>query len=540
MKTRKVSAVLIIVLLLICVPFSQAAAKKKIKDKKTNATPEAVQLDRTVGDLAEIVALQPISVKGIGLVVGLPGTGSSECPPATREYLQKYILTQVGRKDLINPDTMINSLDTAVVSVEGIIPAAASKYQSFDITVKALPGTQTTSLAGGRLYTTDLKFVTRIEETIESSRTLAYAAGPIYIDNAKDSKTSATTGLVLGGGKVIEDYQITLALFKPDFKAAAYIRNRINQRFGKDVANAVSESVINVTVPHFYKNKKARFIKLVRSLYIASSDSLEEQRINQLVDELKNSSDKMKTQVSLEAIGKPTIDKLLPLLDSNDIATKFAAGTNLIALGDDRALKMMRDFAQNPDSPHRMQAIINVGEFASKNNTVALMNRLVNDDNFDVRYLAYSYLRSNNDPSIIRSVISEDFFIDQVITTGPKIIYASRKQEPGIVLFGAPIDCEKGIYIESEDGNIIINSEPADERISILRKHPLTGGLMGPLKCSTRVADIIKLLGDPPSPKDDKKRPGLGVPYSEIVMMLKNMVDKGAVNASFVLGPVNQ
>ncbi|OQA00592.1 MAG: Flagellar P-ring protein precursor [Planctomycetes bacterium ADurb.Bin401] len=535
MKTRKVSAVTIIGLLLICVPFSQAAAKKKIKDKKTNATPESVQLDRTVGDLAEIVALRPISVKGIGLVVGLSGTGSSECPPATREYLQKYILTQVGRKDLINPDTMINSIDTAVVSVEGVIPAAASKYQSFDITVKALPGTQTTSLAGGRLYTTDLKFVTRVEETMESSRTLAYAAGPIYIDNLKDSKTSATTGIVLGGGKVIEDHQITLALFKPDFKAAAYIRNRINQRFGKDVANAVSESVINVTVPPFYKNKKARFIRLVRSLYIAS---LEEQRINNLVEELRDSTDKAKAQIALEAIGKPTIDKLLPLLESEDVNTKFAAGTNLIAIGDDRALKMMRDFAQNPDSVHRMQAIINVGEFASKNNTVALMNRLVNDENFDVRYTAYSYLCSNNDPSIIRTVISDDFFIDQVISAGQKIIYTSRKQQPGIVLFGAPVDCEKGIYIESQDGNIIINSEPADERVSILRKHPVTGGLMGPLKCSTRVADIIKLLGDPPSPKDDKKRPGLGVPYSEIVVMLKNMVDKGAVNASFVLGPI--
>ncbi|HBG27504.1 MAG: hypothetical protein A2Y10_02925 [Planctomycetes bacterium GWF2_41_51] len=540
MKTWKVS-ILIIGLLLICVSFCEAAKKKsKSKDDKSVKDAEPVKLDRTVGDLAEIVSLRPINVKGIGLVVGLGGTGSSECPPDMRDYLRKYIMTQVGRKDLINPDVMINSIDTAVVTVEGVIPAAASKYEAFDITVKPLPGTQTTSLAGGRLYTTDLKFVTRVEETLESSRTLAYAAGPIYTDNMPDSKTSPTNGLILGGGKVIEDYQITLALYKPDFKAAAYIRNRINQRFGKDVANAVSESVINVIVPQFYQNKKSRFIMLVKSLYIASNASLEEQRINQLVDELKTVSDKSKPQVSLLAIGKPTIDKLLPLLDSNDIEIKFTVASNFIALGDDRGLKVMRDFAQNTDSPLRMQAIVNIGEFASKNNAVALMNRLVGDSNFDVRYTAYSYLRMHNDASILRSIIAEDFFIDQIITPGPKIIFASRKQEPGIVLFGAPVDCEKGIYIESEDGNIIINSEPTDERVSILRKHPLTGGLMGPLKCSTRIADIIKLLGDPPSPKDDKKRPGLGVPYSEIVMMLKNMVDKGAVNASFVPGPVSQ
>jgi hypothetical protein len=101
------------------------------------------------------------------------------------------------------------------------------------------------------------------------------------------------------------------------------------------------------------------------------------------------------------------------------------------------------------------------------------------------------------------------------------------------------MDCEKGLYIESDDGGIIINSQPTDDRISVLRKHPITGGLMGPLKCSTRVADIIKLLGDPPTPKDDKTRPGLGVPYAEIIQLLKNMANKNAVNAAFVAGPAN-
>lgn len=536
MKTRKVYTILLIGLLML--GFGGCNSQKKSKTKDIKDT-EPTKLDRTIGDLAEIVAMSPIPVKGIGLVVGLSGTGSSECPAAMRDYLRKYIATQVGRKNVLNPDIMINSIDTAVVLVEGLIPPAASKYQSFDISVKAMPGTQTTSLAGGRLYTTDLKLIARIEEAIESSRTLAYAAGPVFVDALAGSKSTPTSGLVLGGGKVIDDYQITLALFKPDFKAAAYIRNRINQRFGRDVANAVSENIINVSVPQYYRDKKARFVMLVKSLYIASAASNEEARINELVEELKTSSDKTKYQIAIEAIGKPAADKLAPLLDSKDNQTQFVAAATLLATGDDRGLKILRTFAQDSASPLRIQSIITVGEFASRNDITALMSRLVSNDNFDVRYTAYSYLQKLNDASIIRTVVSDDFFIDRVITSGPKTIYVSRQQQSGIVIFGAPIDCDKGIYVESEDGHIIINSQPTDERLSVLRKHPLTGGLMGPLKCSTRISDIVKLLGDPPSPKDDKTRPGLGVPYSEIIVMLKNMVDKGAVDATFVAGPSN-
>jgi flagellar basal body P-ring protein FlgI len=535
MKTRKVYA-LILIGLMFCLIGCESSQKKNKKDKDAN---EPVKLDRTIGDLAEIVASNPVPVKGVGLVVGLPGTGSSECPAATREYLIKYILTQVGRKDVVNPDIMINSMDTAVVLVEGTIPPASSKYQSFDITVKPYPETQTTSLVGGRLYTTDLKFITKVDNSIETSRTLAYAAGPVFIDTLPDSKTNPTSGLILGGGKVIEDYPITLSLIKPDYKAAAYIRNRINQRFGKDVSNAVSDSVINIAVPEIYKDKKSKFMLLIKSLFIASATETEKARISEMISQLKTSEEKTRYQIALEAIGRPAADQLFTLIDSNDEKTRFSAAAALVAIGDDRGLKTLREFAQNPSSKLRILAVNNIGEYSMKNDVIALMNRVVSDEDFDVRYAAYNYLQQFDAPSIIRTVISDDFYIDQVITAGPKTIYVSRKQQPAIVLFGAPLDCEKGIYIESEDGGIIINSEPTDDRISVLRKHPITGTLMGPLKCSTRIADIIKLLGDPPTPKDDKRRPGLGVPYSEIIQLLKNMADKGAVNAKFVAGPAS-
>jgi flagellar basal body P-ring protein FlgI len=140
--------------IVLCILQSDGYGKKrknKKKDQKAEV-PQEVQLDKTIGDLAEIVAFNPIPVKGIGIVVGLAGTGSAECPPAVRDYLRQYIITQVGDKQLINPDRMINSTDTAVVIVEGYIPAGAVQQQPFDISVKALANTQTTGLIYNRTY----------------------------------------------------------------------------------------------------------------------------------------------------------------------------------------------------------------------------------------------------------------------------------------------------------------------------------------------------------------------------------------------------
>lgn len=545
MKTRNIYKILLVTALLFFLT-GCTESQKKSKEQKTEA-PQEIQLDKSIGDLAEVVAFNPIPVKGIGLVVGLYGTGSSECPPAVRDYLRQYILAQVGQSKTVNPDVMINSRDTAVVLVEGFIPAGAVKQEAFDVSVKTLPNTQTTSLAGGRLYTTELKLVGRFEEAITSSKTLALAAGAVYIDNISDPKPDQRAGFVLGGGKAIQSHQILLALFNPNFRAAAVIRNRINERFGRDVATAASESIIYLSLPEKFSYRKERFIELVKALYVTSTAVAEDNQINSLIEKLQTEPtsansvepEKRKYETGLEAIGKPTVSKLLPLLESKDLQTRFSTARCLFNIGDDRALKHLREFAQDTTSPVRLAATEAVGNAGQRRDVIALMSRLVRDEDFNIRYAAYKYLQKYDDMSIIQTAIAKDFYIDQVIQLSSKTIYVSRKNEPRIVLFGAPINCEKNIFIESDDGRIIINSLPEDpNRISVMRKHPITGELMGPLKTNFRLADVIKILGGEPAPEDEKKRSGLGTSYSEIVELLKKMCEKGAVKAAFVPGPL--
>jgi len=121
-------------------------------------TDAARQVDpgTTIGSLCEVFALELIPAEGYGLVGGLRGTGSPECPPRLRKYLTQYILTQLPR-DKVDVEKLITSRNTAVVHVRGIMPAAVTKNQYFDLKVEALPGTRTTSLEGGWLYSAELK-----------------------------------------------------------------------------------------------------------------------------------------------------------------------------------------------------------------------------------------------------------------------------------------------------------------------------------------------------------------------------------------------
>ena len=151
---------------------------------------EAVNLDTTVGQLGQLYQYSAVPVKGFGIVAGLAGTGSSECPPELRTALSKYILANTGSA-VVSPNKFINSLNTAVVEIYGTIPAVASRGEAFDLKVVAFSRTQTTSLAGGTLYTADLKEMARLVRFNMYSATLAEAHGPVYVDEtAGDGRTS--------------------------------------------------------------------------------------------------------------------------------------------------------------------------------------------------------------------------------------------------------------------------------------------------------------------------------------------------------------
>jgi flagellar basal body P-ring protein FlgI len=107
-----------------------------------------VDLGPTIASVATIHVPESATVEGYGVVGGLKGTGSAECPPPIRTYLARQIRQQLPAGATLNIEEFLNSPDSAAVLVEGIIPAMPLKNEYFDLKVTALASTQTTSLDG--------------------------------------------------------------------------------------------------------------------------------------------------------------------------------------------------------------------------------------------------------------------------------------------------------------------------------------------------------------------------------------------------------
>src|SRR5262249_4495193 len=78
---------------------------------------------KTVGDLSQVANAEPIAVAGIGLVVGLNGTGSSPPPGGYRSMLEQDLL----KLKIENVKNLLSSTDVSMVQVSALIPPGAHK-----------------------------------------------------------------------------------------------------------------------------------------------------------------------------------------------------------------------------------------------------------------------------------------------------------------------------------------------------------------------------------------------------------------------------
>jgi hypothetical protein len=438
-------------------------------------------------------------------------------------------------KTSIDADEFINSPNTAVVSVQGVIPAIASKNQYFDVRVTALRGSQTTSLDGGRLFTAELKMIGSLGV---KTRILADAEGPVYIDKIDDAGIDNKTGYILAGGKVLDEYKIILTLHKPDFGMANRIRNRINGRFDAAAAKAVSSDRIEFIVPAKYKQQKQRFVSIITAMYLTQEPTINAQRINTYVKGLSDSQDKYSNEIALEAIGNECLDELGVLLKSSDEKTRLHAGRCMLNLGSDAGMVALRQIALDKESSHRLEALESITIGAKRNDAVSISRKLLRDNDFQMKLAAYEQLRKLDDVTITQGFVGRNFYLEQITQTEFKTVFVSRSGQPRIVLFGAPIYCTGNIFVESGKGDVIINAPSGQKYVNIIRKHPKRPSVITQLKSSFEIGDIIRTLCEEPVKEDEQGRSGLGVSYADAAALLKRMCDMGVVKAEFHAGPM--
>ncbi len=222
---------------------SPRAAKAPLDPHDLITIPVYPPLRGTIGEYAIFADSNPLPVEGWGIVANLPGTGSGDMNPEIRAILTDQLYREglgsyVKGTENLNPERILASNQIAAVEVRGLIPPLARRGDNFDLYLKAVPDTQTTSLSGGLLWTSNLKIIGL--RTDIDSQVIAQGRGPVFISSliSQAASTQPATGLkalrsgsVIGGGVCTQSRMVRLQLLSPSYRIAGAIERAINSRF---------------------------------------------------------------------------------------------------------------------------------------------------------------------------------------------------------------------------------------------------------------------------------------------------------------------
>jgi len=475
----------------------------------------------------------PLPLEGYGLVGGLPGTGSAECPPAVREYLQRFVRSQVSGGPSVDIDALLNGLQAAVVYLEAVVPPASLKGDRFDVKVTAMSQADATSLDGGWLFTGELSLKGRVGTTVQS---LAAADGPVYIDKLSSGPLDTKVGHVLGGGRLLDQPQILVVLAKEDFRMASAVRNLINSRFGRDTARALSSSEIALRVPAAYRHQRSRFFSVIQALYLDLDPEGVQDRVTALAGRLASADDTTSCEVALEAIGPASLTKLGVLLQSGDERIRLAAARCMANLGSQRGVQALSAIARESGSPMRAQAVQALGAAGGAPGAVSALGRLLVDPDLEAAMTAYEGLVAI-DPAAVSGIrIGGGATLDEIPDAPTRGVVASRSGGRRVALFG-PVTCQSGRLLESSDGTVTLDSRADDGSVLVTRIHPVRRSVIGQVRCPLRLGGLIRALCGEGAAGQDVQG-GLRVSYSDLLSLLKQACDSGFVDANFWAGPL--
>lgn len=529
----------------------------KFKDKGEQPAPtppimnsRGKGLQGTIGQLVTIDGLRMTQVSGYGLVTGLGETGGSDGPEIVKDYLVKEIRrNQAIGEPGMPADEIIGSRDTAMVVVTGLIPAGAKKGDQFDVVIEAL-GTQTKSLVGGRLVLSDLKLYAETPQGIIEGKSLATAAGPVFVspfDRAgrPSSKVDLRRGMVLSGGLVKEPRRVRLLLADPRYSVAQQIENRINSRYAgvKSIADAKSAGAIDIEFPPQAKEQKRLFLERIMHTTLNGNTPFLEERARDLSDEILDADAEYEViGMAWEAIGKIALPMIKKHYASDDPSVSYYAGRTGLRLADREGMRVVAKHAQNPRSPFRKQAIDDLGWAIEMSAAGEALRKVIDDGDTDIRIRAYLGLRRHRNPSIETVVLDEDnLILDVIDCAGPYLVYVQRLGEPRVAIFGKRMRCNPPALFPDmdyrDDGRANLTTMNADvgaKFLTLVYRNRRTGAQSPQLRAPLMVAELVKFLGDTFS-LDDKKNPtGLAVPYSEIVDILGAFCKRQTIPADFI------
>lgn len=235
---------------------------------------ETVFADHKIGDLCRIKGQEENTLHGVGLVVGLKGTGDGD-NKLTMRALARYMELMGHRlgsdaKGQTSLDELKGVKNVALVSVSATVPpGGAQQGDLLDCTVSAMSAK---SLEGGQLLLTEMRGPRPDDKMV-----YGLAKGQISIDNLASPQTGKISlGLQIEGrfqNEFVRNGKLTLVMNKDhaSFQNTNYLADRINSQpdLGYKAARAIDQVKIEVTVPDLYKDNPAQFAGLLLDTRVA-------------------------------------------------------------------------------------------------------------------------------------------------------------------------------------------------------------------------------------------------------------------------------
>ncbi|MBU4273358.1 MAG: flagellar basal body P-ring protein FlgI [Planctomycetes bacterium] len=479
---------------------------------------------RLVSDYAVPTGMEPVRVEAVGLVGGLHGTGSDPGPSPQRGAL----LDEMQKRGVDKPNHVLASGNVSLVLVRGWLRVGIQKGDRFDIEVRSLSRSETTSLRGGYLLETRLQQMAVLGNQVRPGHLLALAEGPVLVDPAAGPKDRVLLcrGRVLGGGVALKSRPMGLVLTPGNQNVlnSSRVANAVNRRFHTfrnglktGMAKAKTDEYIELCIHPRYKDNIARYVRVVRALPVSESAPEQMQRVAKLKELLLDPLTAAAAAIQLEALGSEGEDALLEGIRSKNPETRFYAAEALAYLDRREAAEPLAEIARNQPAfrVFALTALSVMTDYIAYEQLCELLSV----PSAETRYGAFRALWAMNDqdPLIKGEVIGDQFHYHVLDVAGPPMIHVTRNRLPEIVVFGPGQRLLTPLAL-SAGNEVMITSHGGDE-ISV-SKYTVRDGDQKRI-VSTRVDDVIRAVVE------------LGGTYPDVVQALQEAKNCEALCSRF-------
>ena len=490
----------------------------------------------TIRDKVTIGNAIPIPVGGVGLVIGLEGTGG-DCPADSyREILENEL-----RKENV-PDIrkILSSPDHALVYVSGLIPPGTSKDDPIDLEVLLPRNTQATSLRGGYLhkcYLFNYDFAERLSPHADPNgphgllrgHPLVEAEGMLLVglgNNDEEETASLKRGRIWGGGRCLTPTTFSLILNPNDQSArvAYLLAQRINETFqsgfrgdpGTAVAEAKDKFRIDLHMPPQYRLNTPRFLRVVldipyvpdpRAISYPMNNKGEDHRSyrQRLADDLLDPARTVIAALRLEALGQNSKASLKKGLKSEHPLVRFCSAEALAYLGDpDGGNELAEAVARSPLL--RAFALTAMASLDEAICHVRLSELLTSGGEDETRYGAFRALRTldSHNRLVQGELLNDSFWLHRVSSNATPLVHISSTRRAEIVIFGDEPMLKPDLGLQAGEF-VITTKDDAHCWISRLSLH------RRPIRrpCSLELTKVLRTLAD------------MGCMYPEVVALLQ-------------------